>query len=80
MIHNKKVNTTLAVLVSYCDLDTDLDLGSGCAGHHLGNLAQVNAACQVHLARMDLQNIKTSLQPQTHSAHETTQYNETTIT
>lgn len=46
--------------------DTDLDLGSGRARHHLSNLAQVDSTCQIHLARVNLQNIKTRLQPATH--------------
>merc|ERR1712139_556587 len=35
-----------------------LQLGAACAGHELGNLTKVDAARQVHLARMDLQNLK----------------------
>jgi len=44
---------------------TDLDLGTRRPRHHLSNLAQVNATRQIHLARMNLQNVKTSLQQYT---------------
>ena len=38
-----------------------LDLSSRGPRHGLGYLAEINATCQVHLARMNAQNIQSSL-------------------
>ena len=41
--------------------ETNLDFRSGSAGHELGDLAQIDASCQVHFSRVNLQNVQTGL-------------------